>query len=457
MSSEWIEEEVADSTMPDERLKGRLGKTLEKLSHCPERSIPASCSDWGDTLGTYRLLDNERLTPEAILSGHRAATVRRMDKEAMVLVAQDTTEVTFKRHYPIGMGTLKAPETERHYWHSSVALTAGRVNLGGLKSTCWQRLQRLTPQQRRRPERRPLAERESARWVAHFADDCDLPARLASTLVVMLADREGDMHDIFEHAQAQPEQARASDILRAKSDRATLGEHLWDEVACSPILGTLAMRIGRRGNKPARDALLVLRARTVTFSGSKNYRRTPVTVHAVYALEVNPLAGEDPVEWLLITDLEAGDFEQARTIVEWYTVRWEIEIFFRVLKQGCHIEELRLQTARRVHNALAVYQIIAWRVHAITMLSRAYPASPASLVFTDVEWQTIYLMQTKKPPPPEPPCLGETARQLAQLGGFLARKGDGKPGVQSFWIGYQRLMDYIHALQISEQLRKRSV
>src|SRR5690606_8144559 len=146
-------------------------------------------------------------------------------------------------------------------------------------------------------------------------------------------------------AQAQPEHARASYIIRAKSNRATLDEYLWDDVAQSPILGNVVAHIGRRGNKPARDALPVLRSRTVTFTGSKNYRRPPVTVNAVYALEANPPAGEDPVEWMLLTNLPADDFEQASTIVQWYAVRWEIEIFFRVLKQGCRIEDMRLQTA----------------------------------------------------------------------------------------------------------------
>ena len=28
------------------------------------------------------------------------------------------------------------------------------------------------------------------------------------------------------------------------------------------------------------------------------------------------------------------------------------------------------------------------------------------------------------------------------LGGFLARKGDGEPGVKTLWIGLQRVMDF---------------
>jgi IS4 transposase len=34
-------------------------------------------------------------------------------------------------------------------------------------------------------------------------------------------------------------------------------------------------------------------------------------------------------------------FEEASTVVSYYCCRWEIEIFFRVLKSGCKIEELQ--------------------------------------------------------------------------------------------------------------------
>src|SRR5437867_13354983 len=40
----------------------------------------------------------------------------------------------------------------------------------------------------------------------------------------------------------------------------------------------------------------------------------------------------------------------------------EIELFFRVLKQGCQIERLRLETDHRLLNAIAIYLIIAWRI-----------------------------------------------------------------------------------------------
>jgi hypothetical protein len=124
-----------------------------------------------------------------------------------------------------------------------------------------------------------------------------------------------------------------------------------------------------------------------------------------------------------------------------------IKLFFRVLKQGCQIERLRLATAHRLLNAIAVYLFIAWRMHTITMMGRAYPETSCEVVFESQEWQAIYTMHYRRRPPQESPPLREIVHCLARLGGFLARRGDGEPGVQTVWQGYQRLHDFLYALE----------
>jgi hypothetical protein len=124
-----------------------------------------------------------------------------------------------------------------------------------------------------------------------------------------------------------------------------------------------------------------------------------------------------------------------------------MELFFRVLKQGCKIEQLRVQTDQRWLNALAIYVTGAWCIHNITMAGRAYPEVPCEVVFEPQEWDTLYTMQHHCHPPPTPPPLREMVRSLAQLGGFLARQGDGEPGIKAIWQGYQRLHEYISAIE----------
>lgn len=118
-----------------------------------------------------------------------------------------------------------------------------------------------------------------------------------------------------------------------------------------------------------------------------------------------------------------------------------------MLKQGCQIERLRLETDHRLLNALAIYLIIAWRIHTITMMGRAYPDASCEIVFEPREWRTLYTMQYHQRPPDQAPPLRDTVHALAQLGGFLARTGDGEPGIKSIWQGYQRLHEFIYAVE----------
>ena len=106
-----------------------------------------------------------------------------------------------------------------------------------------------------------------------------------------------------------------------------------------------------------------------------------------------------------------------------------------------------MATAPRLLNAMASYLSIAWRIQTRTRMGRAYPDASCAVVCEPREWRAIDTMQYRSPPPDQPPPLRETVRALAQLGGCLARKGDGEPGLKSLWPGYQRLHEFIYAIE----------
>ncbi len=74
-------------------------------------------------------------------------------------------------------------------------------------------------------------------------------------------------------------------------------------------------------------------------------------------------------------------------------------------------------------------------------LGRECPELPCDSVLEPEEWQAVYAVVTGQPPPAEPPPLGEMVRQIASLGGYLGRKGDGPPGPKAMWQGMQRMTD----------------
>jgi hypothetical protein len=267
-----------------------------------------------------------------------------------------------------------------------------------------------------------------------------------------MADREGDIQEWFVDAMRREPDQRAECIIRAKCNRrlapGTAQRYLWAEMQQPHSLGTLTIELARQPERPPRPVTLSVTAKPVTFQGARRPggKLPPVTVSAVYAQEPSPPQGEEPIAWLLLTSLPVTDFPRACTVVQWYRCRWEMELFFRVLKQGCKIEQLRVQTDQRLLNALAIYLIVAWRIHNITMAGRAYPEVSCEVVFEPQEWYTLYTMQHHCHPPPTPPPLREMGRSLAQLGGFLARQGDGEPGIKAIWQGYQRLHEFIYAI-----------
>ena len=144
------------------------------------------------------------------------------------------------------------------------------------------------------------------------------------------------------------------------------------------------------------------------------------------AKEIDAPEAIKPIEWRWLTNREAPNLEAAAELIDWYRARWEIETFFHVLKNGCRVEALQLGSIGKLERALAVYRVIAWRLARLVRTARTQPDLDASSLLTNEECQAAYVL-AKKPIPKSPPTLREVIRQIAMLGGFLGRKGDGEP------------------------------
>jgi hypothetical protein len=449
--SPWGAEEMAESQMHDARHAKRLATLLTQLSEQPVSSIPSACRGRAETVAAYRFLDNPTVGCEEILSGHRQATLERIRRQEVALLVQDTSFLNYGTLQPkAGMGTVKERVRDEYLLHTSVAFTPERVNLGVLGTKLWQRPEQPVGHKRKG---KPLEAKESVRWLEGYALAGEVQQACAETVVVSVADCEGDIQEWFLEAMSRPGAERAEFLIRAKCNRrlapGAAHSYLWEEMQAARPLGKLTFKLSRQADRPARRVTLSVKALPVTFNGARRPggRLPPVQGWAVYATDLKPPKGEYPIEWLLLTRVPVAAFAGACTVVQWYRARWEIELFFRVLKQGCQIERLRLATDHRLLNALAIYLIIAWRIHTITLLGRAYPEAPCEGVFEPQEWQTIYTLLYHSRPPAPPPPLRDIVRALAQLGGFLARTGDGEPGIKAIWHGYQRLHQFIYAVE----------
>jgi hypothetical protein len=413
------------------------------LAQQPMASLPEICGSAAALKATYRFFDNEAVAPEEVLASHVSATYERAVRVSRVLAVQDTTEVDWTAHRATtGMGPIGHPKHRGLMVHSTLAFTPERVPLGLLAQDVWARDpenvgQRVTRRQR------GMGEKESGKWVRSLAAVNEAQHECPQTHFISVGDREADVYDLF-----VAERAEGVDFLvRAAWDRRVIHEerYLWATVLAQPVAEILTVHVPRRGEQPARTAVLTLRFGPVEVCppGHRRAERLPsVRIWAVHVVEEYPPAGVEPVEWLLLTTCAVPSPIEALECVEWYACRFGIEVWHKVLKSGCRIEARQLESAARLQRCLTLFSVIAWRIVYATMLSRTLPELPCTVLLAVEEWQALYCATHHTPtPPPTPPTLHDAVQWIARLGGFLGRPGDGEPGVTVLWRGFQHLAD----------------
>ena len=93
---------------------------------------------------------------------------------------------------------------------------------------------------------------------------------------------------------------------------------------------------------------------------------------------------------MLLTGPPIGSIEQVREVIQFYCVRWMIEVFFRTLKSGCRVEGRLFEQTDRLLPCLAVYLIVTWRTLYVCRLGREFPEISCEAVFEPSEWKSVY-------------------------------------------------------------------
>lgn len=435
----WAAQELATADFGDARLSKRLVHIVADKLATPTASIPQASGSWAATKATYRFLDSKHVAADSIRTAHADATRSRIQQHETVLVLQDTTELLYTSHpHTTGLGELDHAGSKGLKVHSALAATEDGVPLGLVYQSVWAR--KAAPKGRK-ARKRPQAERESQRWLTTLTEAQQ--AIKAPTRLIVVADREADIYPLF----IEPREERTDLLVRATYNRGLVGDRkLEDVVKTVAWQGSRTVSIPGNGARAARTATVQIGWTTVQLLPPQDYPRPASaprpTLQLVVVEEREPPAGVKPLRWLLWTTLPVTNWDEAMVVVDAYRRRWLIERYHYVLKSGCGIEQLQLETAERLERALAVCCIVAWRLLWLTYQARETPEVACSEVFARHEWEALVCTVQGTPvPPAEPPTLREAVRMVAQLGGFLARKGDGEPGVKTLWRGLTRLED----------------
>lgn len=165
-------------------------------------------------------------------------------------------------------------------------------------------------------------------------------------------------------------------------------------------------------------------------------------MYAVYAHEVDCPEGEEPVSWMLLTSVE-----MAKTIVRWYSYRWRVEEYHKVLKSGCNVESYRL-AADGMKTLLGFLSVIAVDLLRLTYLQRTQPQMSADTVLSPVQ---IEVLKAKSSRLPKTLTVEWAVGAIARLGGYLEHRRKTPIGIQVLWRGWAKLQNLVDGWLLARQ------
>ena len=395
------------------------------------------------------------------MAPHCKMTASLVEDQAVVLSVGDTTYLDYGKilakrdgYGPQGKGGNGL------LLHSALVVEPEQGQpLGLLWQKLWNRRHRPKPPADETPEQkkqrqakarkakraRPFEDKESYRWVEAMTKLEQLVA--LSTLVIHVFDREGDIAEVFDQIN---QLTHTGVVVRAAHDRPLEQDphRLWATLEAQPIQAYHEVELSETKTRKARTAKLAVRFCPVQLrSPARLGADTQLQVYAVYADEVDCPEGEEPVSWMLLTSETVTTVEQAKTILRWYSYRWRVEEYHKVLKSGCQAERYRL-AAEGMKSLLGFLSVIAADLLRLTYLQRTQPEWPVEEVLNSVQIQVLTAKSSRLP---KTLTVAWAVEAIAHLGGYLEHRRKTPIGIQVLWRGWAKLQDLVEGWLLAHQ------
>ncbi len=444
----WAEREYARSSHPDGRVRQRIVQMGQAWVEHLGESIPVIFPNRAERKGAYRLLSNEQVNMEHILAPHQASVAERCATESVVLAVQDTTALNYHglsgSEGLVGIGGRGAG-AKGMLAHFGLAINEVGRPLGVYTLDAGFR-----KVDKKANECDEQTEKESERWLAGLSRAHELSQACADTQVITVCDREADLWSMLRQAVVSGDGllvrsngARKRKVILQDGSTEKLVLHL----AKQPVIAYKTIQIeacGGKRKRKARQARLALRAAMVTLKAPVLAEdQTPTQMLAVSVEEINAPKREKPLHWLLLTTEGEASAEQAREVVRWYELRWHIETWFSVLKNGTRIGTRQFDHADDLRKCLAFDAITACYIHDLNYMARNHPEALAKEVVGDEQVECLYDylhfrgIRRSRGPPNHNPNIRTFVIDLASIAGFESRKSQPLlPGTRKLWQAY---------------------
>lgn len=442
--AQWAQLEFGSAPLGDQRRTERLVNMATHLAENPGGTLPQAFDNWAELKAAYRFLDQPAVSQEQILEAHRQRTRQACSQPGEYLVIEDTSELD----YTGGMGredlgVIGDGRGRGLMLHTSLAVKVEAWNLeqrpegvvvGLLAQQCWNR--RAVPARKHETRaqllRRP---RESQRWAAVLEQS---GSPLQGCTWIYIADRESDFYEPIERCQRHG----VDFIIRGCQEHRLVGQpaYLSRALEQAPVRSCTEVQLRSRPGQAARTAQVEVRTATVIYRAP--YRPgghgANLPLNVIEVRETDAPEGSEPLHWILLTSLSCERWVEVQRIIGRYTARWWVEEYHKALKSGAKVEESQLQRAYRLESLVAILAVVAIRLLNTKHLARARPNERIDPKTFGKE--VLDILAEKFDQPKGGWTNRELIRAVARLGGFIGRRGDGEPGWQTIWRGWQRLM-----------------
>jgi hypothetical protein len=442
--------EFTGVSLGDARLDARFATVVLCAAMHPGKTFPNMFESDPGLEGAYRLMNNERVTADAVGEPHRAQTAERSKACGIVLVAHDTSAFLMtgdaQRH---GLGPVGGTKQEGFFLHASLAIeeTTQRP-LGMAAYETWVRPRGKTKaQQGSRSGKDTVNDptSEGRRWLRGI--EASAATSGGADRVVHVMDSEGDKYWLlvamaggghrFVTRLAKDRCVVSDDAEKVIEEMAAQETRMQIEVPLSERKAKTAPRSNSRsGRRTARVANIRVSASRVTLRAPRYETEVKtLEVNVVRAVEHDTPDGETPVDWILFTSEPIESDDDVLRVLRVYRARWQIEDFFKALKTGCQMEKRQLESYDALMIALSMFIPIAWHMLLLRNVARNEPSAPIETVLTPTQRLVLENVFKKKLE------ANATARDvllaIAQLGGHVRHNGE--PGWLVLARGVEKL------------------
>jgi hypothetical protein len=432
------------AALGDIRRTRRLAQLADAFLRQPEASLPRKCGSAANYQALLGLLDCPDVTHAAVIEAHCQRTRRTLGPcaQPVTLLVGDITELDFTSRRalkdqlgPIGNG--------RGFGYECFNLLAidpqRRAVIGLVNQLLFRRRRRKIP--RSRASRLPAEERQSGLWVRATRD---LPAVPGPTRVVRVFDREGDTDEVL--------RAPGEYLIRSRTDRRILAGSGPDApegklhalLRTLPSQGTREVVVEPSPTRAGRVARCGVSFAGVQIRWSKpngSPDGDPTCAFGVRVWELEPPAGEDGLEWLLLTNVAVGNVPEAQARVDWYECRWLVEEYHKALKSGVGIESAQLTRRERLEPLIGMLSVVALELLWVRDAARdpSLADRPAEEVVDEVLVEVLSHAVPGPAGPAERMTVRTFYRAVARLGGYMGNFRKKPPGWPVLWHGWVRL------------------